>query len=470
MKTLEEIFVPENTPDTIIGILTSQTKLAPKWEELEKNFDPFKHDIVKDLMRRPKVKVKNGQKEVPAKLIYPAEMIAARRMNQMAFSIPVKRNYSSPANDTEKAFHRGIESVYKKVRIDGVNSKRMYAYFASCEIATFWYTVDAEEADRYGFVSTKKIRCRSFSPMPKRFSKITQADLFPYFDDDDDLIVLSVRYKDADNVEHFDAYTADWVYYYSRSDKEWALEGIENYLGKIPAGYLPRPLPVYFGISLNREDTEFTISRDSDILGKNQSPIMKVVGKVKGDLPVGDTARQVYQLENGGDLDLVSPALSTSDAKTHIEMLKEINQEITQLPDLSLENIKGLGVQSGEARKTLLTDPHMKVRDESHDIIEFLDREFEVIKAILCYLNPDWKQYQHTTTCDHIITPFIQNDRTSDINDFTKASGGPIMSQKTAVEQAGLVDDAEAEMVQIQSEQSAAAETERMTNIFEGAE
>lgn len=470
MKTLEEIFAPESTPDAIIGILSSQTKCVPKWGELDKLYDPEKHDIITDRSRRPKTKVKNGQKEVPAKLTYPAEMIAARRMNQMAFSIPVKRKYSTPQNDTEKAFQRAIESVYEKVRINGVNSKRMYAYFASCEIVTFWYTVDAEKADRYGFESEKKIRCRSFSPMPKRFSKITQADLYPYFDDDDDLVALSVRYKDADSIEHFDAYTAQKVYYYTKPQNEWLIEEVDNPLGKIPAVYWSRPLPIYYGISKNRDDIEFTLSRDSDILGKNQSPIMKVKGKVIGDMPVGDTARQVYQLENGGDLDLVSPALTTNDAKTHIGMLKEANQEITQLPDLSLENIKGLGVQSGEARKTLLTDPHMKVKDESHDIIEGFDREFEIIKAILCHENAEWKPYQHSTTCVQVITPFIQNDRTTDINDYTKASGGPVMAQKTAIEQLGMVDDPDAEVEQIQKEQAAEAESQRMVDVFTGAE
>lgn len=468
MKTLEEIFAEGNAPDTIIGILSSQTKCVPTWDKLAMDFDPFKHDIITDPSRRPKEKVKRGQKEVPAKLIYPAEMIAARRMNQMAFSIPVKRNFSKPENDTEKAFQKAIQSVYDKVRIDGVNSRRMYSYFASCEIATFWFTVDVEEAERYGFVTSKKIRCRSYSPMPRQFSKITQAGLYPYFDDDDDLIVLSVRYKDADGVDHFDAFTADKVYYYKQEDGDWSQEIVDNPLGKIPAVYLNRPLPVYYGISKNREDIEFTLSRDSDILGKNSSPIMKVTGEVIGELPVGDTARQVYQLKNGGDLDLVSPALSTNDAKTHIDMLKEINQEVTQLPDLSLENIKGLGVQSGEARKTLLTDPHMKVRDESHDIIEFFDREFEIVKAILCHENEEWKPYLHTTTCTHVITPFIQNDRTTDINDYVKASGSSVISQKTAIEQVGLVDDADAEYEQIQEEQKASAESERIVDVFTG--
>ncbi|MBR0291088.1 MAG: phage portal protein [Bacteroidales bacterium] len=472
MKTIEEIFADGNTPDKIVGILTGQQKDCPKWEVLEPFFDMRKHPVVADPTRRPKTKTKGGQREVPAKLLYPAEQIAARRMTQMAFSIPVKRLYSKPQNEDEKAFQRSIEKVYDAVRINGVNAKRMYAYFASCEVCTFWYVVEGTvEHEKYGFNTTDKIRCRSFSPMPKKFSGIRQADIYPYFDDMDDLIVLSVRYKDAENVEHFDAYTAEKAYYYERggSSAKWQVNDVENPLEKIPAMYLTRSLPVYYGISEDRDDIEFTISRSSDNIRKNSTPILKIKGKLQGEMPVGDTARQVYQLENDGDLDLVSPVLTTQDAKTHVGMLKEIIQETTQLPDLSLENIKGIGAQSGEARKTLLMDPHLKVGDESHDIIWALDREFEIVKAIICNMHPEWKPYQYTTTCRQKITPFIQNDRTTDIDNFSKASG-VLMSQKSAFEQADLVEDPEADYQQYLAETAQKAEAERMVNVFEAAE
>ena len=470
MKTLEEIFSQENTPDKIIGILSGQAKDCPKWEQLEPFFDSMKHPIVADPTRRPRPKSKGGQRELPAKLLYPAEQIAARRMNQMAFSIPVKRIYSKPHDNKEKAFQRAIEKVYDSVRINGVNSKRMYAYFASCEICTFWYVVDGKvEHERYGFKTKSKIRCRSFSPMPKKFSGIRQAQIYPYFDDMDDLIVLSVGYKDAESADHFDAFTEDKVYYYEKVSNKWQLTDIDNPLEKIPAIYLTRSLPVYYGISQDRDDIEFTISRSSDNIRKNSSPILKIKGKLQGEMPVGDTVRQVYQLENNGDLDLVSPVLTTSDAKTHVGMLKEIIQEVTQLPDLSMENIKGIGAQSGEARKTLLMDPHLKVGDESHDIIWALDREFEIVKAIVCYLNPDWEKYQYTTTCRQVITPFVQNDKTTDINNYSKASG-VLMSQKSAVEQADLVEDPEADYEQMMKENAQKAERERMVDMFEAAE
>lgn len=472
MKSLEEIFGSGLTPEKIIGILSGQNKVCPPWDRIALDFIPEKHDIIADPTRRPKVKIKNSKKEVPAKLVYPAEMIAARRMTQMAFSIPVKRIYSKPANDDEKAFQNAIEKVYDYVRIDGVNSKRMYAYFAGCECATFWFVVEGkEEHERYGFKTKNKIRCRSFSPMPREYSKITSAKIYPYFDDMDDLIVLSFEYKDADGAGHFDAFTADEAYYFTMEDSSWVLDSTANELGKIPAVYLVRPFPVSYGISTNRDDIEFTLSRSSDNIRKNSSPILKIKGELQGDIPVGDTARQVYKVSEGGDVDIVAPVLTTSDSKTHVDMLRQINSEITQLPDLSLENIKGIGAQSGEARKTLLTDPHLKTREESHDIVEFFDREFEVVKAIVANEHDEWRPYLHTTSCRHVITPFIQNDTASDISILTKANGGqPVMSQKTSVIQSGLVEDGEAEYEQIRKEAEADAEASRMTDLFAGAQ
>ena len=472
MKTIEEIFKPENTPEEIIGILKSQTKDCPPWDEIEKDFDPRRHDIVADPSRRPDDKIKNGKTEKPAKLTYGAEKIATRRATQMAFAIPVQRVYNTTEDEEEKKFQEAIEKVYEKVRINGVNMNRMYAYFASCECMTFWYIVKGDEVvNRYGFDSDMKIKCRSFSPMPKKFSRIAQATIYPYFDEDDDLIILSVDYIDSEKQRHFNAYTAKTAYYFTQADKTsgWEREEKPNPSGKIPAIYIQRPLPVFDGISGNREDIEFTLSRNSDNIRKNSTPILKITGQLVGDMPVGDTARQVYRLEQGGDIGLISPALTTSDAKSHIEMLKQIDDETLQMVDLSMENVKGLGVQSGEARKTLLTEPHLKVGEESHEIVWFFDREFEIIKSLLVIIKPEWKKYQHVTTCEHVITPFIQNDTATDINNFAKAAG-VLVSKKTAIKRAGLADDPEAEYEEILKENKQAAETERMADVFEAAQ
>lgn len=472
MKTLEEIFAEGRKPDDIIADLCACSKENPSWISLVELYDADNHPIKKDPTLRPPVKSsEDGQRDVPAKISYPAEKIAVRRMVQMAFSIPVKRVYAT-TNEEEKAFAEAIEKVYDSVRIDGVNMKRMKAYFASCEMATVWYVTDngGEKHERYGFPTSAKIRCRSFSPMPKKMSQIYQADTYPLYDDSGDMVALSFRYSVSINghdVEKFDSLTAHGTYYWTNGENGWVVDERENVTGKILASYISRPSALYDGIQDFRNEIEFSNSRNSDVIKKNSSPIIVVSGELVGAPPTNGRGREAYQVKNGGNVSLLNPAMSSDQVKTHINTQKEFISEVTQLPDLSIENIKNLGAISGEARKTLLTDAHLKVGEESHDIIWFLDREFSVIKSILASINPKWSGLVNKVTCKHIITPFIQNDQTAQTDRLAKRVDSRLLSRRSALEQFDDVSNIDEEMKRIQEESMEDIEAQRSVDIFE---
>lgn len=475
MNTLEEIFAEGRTPEAIIADLCSCTKDVPTWNDLEKLYDESKHPIKDDQTLRPQERTSaDGQRDVPARISYPAEKIAVRRMAQMAFSIPVKRVYST-TNDAEKAFADAIEKVYDAVRIDGVNMKRMKAYFASCEMATVWYLTDdgGEKHEKYGFSTSAKIRCRSYSPMPSKMSQIYQADIYPLFDDTGDLVALSFKYVvnvNGKDIEKFDSFTAQKAYYWTNGEDGWTVEEKDVVIGKIQAAYISRPGAMYDGIQDFRNEIEFSNSRNSDVIKKNSSPIIVVSGEIVGAPPANGRGREAYQLKSGGSVNLLNPAMSSDQVKTHISTQKEFIAEVTQMPDLSMENIKGLGQMSGEARKTLLTDAHLKVGEESHDIVWFLDREFSVIKSILATAYPAWKSLVSKVTCKHIITPFIQNDQTSQTDRLAKRVDSRLLSRRSALEQFDDVSDVDEEMKRIEEEGAADLAAQRAVDIFEGAQ
>lgn len=474
MKSLEEIFADNRDVLSILSDLKHCIKTNESWDKLQEAFDPNLHPIIKDPSLRPDTKTKNGKTEKPAKISYAAEKIATRRMTQMTCSIPIKRVYNYGDNEQLKAFADAIEGVYKSARIDGVNAKRLYAYFASCEVATFWWgAVGDEPHNKYGFPTEVRFRCRSYSPMPNKYSGITQATIWPLFNDDEDLICLSVEYVETvgdKQYNRFDAYTAQKCYYFKEGDNGWEKNVVDNPIGKIPGVYMSRPLPIYEDIQEFRDDIEFTISRNSDSIRKNSNPILKLSGKIKGEPPVGDSAREVIRLEEGGDVGLISPALVTADANAHVNMLRLLMEETLQLPNLSMENIKGLGAISGESRKTLLTDAHLKVKNESHEIIWFLDREFSIIKSYVASIYTQWKSHVDQLECTHEITPFVQGDAAAEIDKYTKACGKPVMSRTTAIEKLGMVDDPEEEISRIKEEEQAENMMSQMANLFSGAE
>ncbi|OFY43993.1 MAG: hypothetical protein A2X18_07640 [Bacteroidetes bacterium GWF2_40_14] len=476
MIDINKIITPERKYADIISDLKKKSVVIPAWSDLEKLYIPKQHRIITDKSLRPKPKIKDGQREIPAKVTYAAEMITTNRMTQMAFSIPVKRIYKTDKDKTKKEQAAAMEAIYKHARIDGVNMNRWKAYFACCEVMTIWYTVE-EENKLYGFDSKFKLKCRSYSPMPQKTSKITQASLYPIIDEYEDMIAMSFEYVvDNNGVKstYFETYTKTAHYKWvteGTKETDVVIDGEVIKIKKHPLFYAWRPAPIYEDISDDRDEIEFTLSRTSDIIRRNSAPIVKLIGKTIGETPVGDRAREVYQMELGGDVDTVSPSISPESAKYYVSTLKQNMEEYTQLPNLSLENIKSISAISGEARKTLLTDAHLKVGEEKHDIIYALDRECNIIKAFLGEMNTAWKESIKDLSVEHVITPFIQNDEVAEIDKTMKATGGKaVMAQKTAISMLGMVEDPEAEMLLIKAEEDADAERTRKTDVFTNAE
>lgn len=479
---IKKIFIEGRPIADIIQDLKQSTLLVPSWDDLEKDYDPNQHAIITDKSRRPRDKIRGGQRDVPAKITYAAEKIATRRVAQMAFSTPVKRRYKTADDETKKSQAKAMEAVYNTNRIDGVNMKRFKAFFASCQVFTIWYTVD-EENELYGFKSAKKLKCRSYSPMPQKMSGITHAVPYVLFDEYDDLQVISFQYsvrKDGTSVPRFDTYTKTLHYQWEQRGDKWeptTQDGLPEPITILthPISYWWRYAPFFEGVQNNRDEIEFSMSRGSDVIRKNIQPIVVIKGKLinEAEVPVGDKAREVYHVEVGGDVTTVSPAIKQTDAKLHIDLMKENIEEETQMPNLTIDRIKGSG-DSGAARETLLTDPHLRVMEEAHDILTGLHREGNVIKRFLGQMNKSWEKTIMQLEVEHIITPFVQKDKAATVATYSQATGGKaIMSQQDAVEAAQLVEDTEEGLrrLKLEADEDAAREAAyRTQDIFATAQ
>jgi len=452
---MNELFKNDSVHE-IIQVLTDKDIELPKWDDLKKEYDPKLHKIVTDKTTR-KAKVRKSGLEEPARITYASQKLATKRMTQMMFTIPVGRIYKIE-NDLQQQQADAIEAVYKKMRINAVNKKRFHAYFASCEMAVIWYAHERKNKD-YGFDSDLKLRCVCYSPMETKYSNIEQADIYPYFDEYGDLVALSIGVEKIEGkrkVQYLTVYTSDRIRIY-RNDGEWELSSdVENPIGKIQGVYISRPEPIYENATNNTQEIEYTLSRHSDIIRRNSAPVLKVVGTLVNpkDRPATDVSREVYQLESGGDIGYATSPISSDAVDSFVQTLKDNIEEELQLPNLSTKSIGGIGL-SGEARKHLLTDARLKVGDEEGEIIEFLDREFSVIKAFIAKLNPKWEKTIGELEVEHEITPFSMTEDMDKVEVLSRATGGkPFMSQREAIRRAGYVEDADRELSQIQDEES----------------
>lgn len=453
----------------VISDLKNKSIDVPEWSKLLEDYEPTKHRIVDDKeTRKDKIK-SDGQVEKASRIYIGLEKLLTKRTTEFAFAIPVRRIYhNTEDNEKRQQIAKAIEAIYKYARIDSENIKRGNAYFASCEIFTIWYAVEKPNS-LYGFKSKYKLKCKTYSPMDG-------VKLYPLFDELGDMLAMSFEYKKKikdKEVTFFETYTADKHFKWKQQDGGWESviepEKITLFLGKIPGAYTYRTIPIFHGLSYIREEIEYTLSRNSDVIAYNSAPVLKVAGKLVGDEEKGES-RRIFRLQDGGDVSYVSWSQSIEALKYHVETLLKLFFMQGQMPDLSFENMKSLGNIGFDARQMILSDAHLKIGDESGAWIEFFERECSVIKEFLKFMNTDWKDEIDNVEVEHIITPFIQNDEAALINRLQKGNGGKaIFSQLESIRMAGYSNDPKETLKQIQEEDKAAQQT-RVNSLFEGAE
>lgn len=450
----------------IISDLKNKSVEVPEWGKLLNDYEPTKHRIVNDNEnRRDKIK-SDGQVERASRIHLGLEKLITKRTTEFAFAIPVRRVYhNTEDNDKRQQIAKAIEAIYKYARIDSENIKRGNAYFASCEIFTIWYAVEKPNS-LYGFKSKYKLKCKTYSPMDG-------VKLYPLFDELGDMLAMSFEYKKKvkdQEVTFFETYTADRHYKWKQQGGSWeaASEPQIIKLMKIPGAYAYRSVPIYHGLTHIREEIEYTLSRNSDVIAYNSAPVLKVTGKLVGEEDKGES-RRLFRLETGGDVSYVSWSQAIEALKYHVETLLKLFFMQGQMPDLSFENMKSLGNIGFDARQMMLSDAHLKIGDESGAWIEFFERECSVIKEFLKFMNTDWKNEIDNVEVEHVITPFVQNDETAMTDRLIKQNGGKaIKSQLETIKEAGAKDPG-ATLKQIQEEEKAASQT-RVNSLFEGAE
>jgi hypothetical protein len=455
MKTIKEILLQE-TPSEIIRDLKKKLEI-PLWKDLIKEFEPTKHKIITnegDCWPDKNIKNEKGEitKIIPVtRVAVGLQKLATRRLSQFIFgSDPVVMLEDDTFNEQFEAFKR----VLKKNRWNSLNKKRCKITSSQCECAVYWYTTKQDkEHSSYGFKTKLKLRHAVFSPE-------LGDDLYPLFDETGDMIAFSRGFslgEEGKKIDYFETWTAEKYMKWSKESSEWVIEKNEpNPIGKIPIIYTTRPQPIWRdGDNGKVHEIEMLLSRNGEIIAYHSAPVLLIVGDLQG-APEKSESNKVFVTRDGGDAKYVSWDQSPESVKFQFETLLRLYWMEIQMPDLSFENIKGLGAQSGESRKWLMVDPHQKVSDEIEIYEDAISREFNVIKAYLAEMNKTKWSNVTDMDVDFEIIPFTINDDKETIEILATGVGAGIVSKDLAVKTLAFANDTDKEYEQIKKEQNEA--------------
>lgn len=453
--TIEEILQSGGSAEQIISALKDKSINVPVWggtKGLLQEFDPRKHPVMNKAIYPDEVTAEGVQPVT--RITCDLQRLATKRMTELCCGIPVKRVYK-PENDRQKEIAQYLEAIYDRNRIDSVNTERLNMLFAGCEVMTLWFAVESPN-NQYGFNSRLKLRCRNFSPM-------LGDDLYPLFDEYGDMIAMSVGYSrkvGRKTVRFFDTYTATKHIKWSDAKGQWQeVENEDITLLKIPCIYAWRPMPIWEDTSKTVYEIEWSLSRNGNYLRENSKPLFVVFADEA--INYGDEKspnrefRSIMQYPKGSTAQYITWQQAVENLKFYVEQLRSMFFTQLQLPDWSYEKMSQQAL-SGESRKQMFIDAQLKVKDESGRLIEFFDREMNVIKAFLkIMLGNAYAADIDSLKVDMVITPFTITDEKDTITNLITANGGePIISQRESIEMYGHSDDVDKTLQEIQAQKS----------------
>jgi len=359
-------------------------------------------------------------------------------------------------NDAQDAFGL-INAVWKKNKLNYFNKRLARDLFIECKAAELWYVPPKDKG----------------KPARIRVTLLSNREgyaFYPHFDEFGDMDAFTVKYEikgpDGKPQDTVNIYTADKIIRAVKAGGMWTQKPGENILGKIPVVYYEQDEPEWDGVDTQIERLEYLMSNFADTNDYNGSPLTQVKGVVSNMPKKEETGKVVTvaaetnpntgEVTYPGGVEFVSWEQAPESIKLEMEALKDIIYAMTQTPDLSFSNVKGMSAVSGIALRLMFSDALFKARDKQEIFGPAMERRLSIMKSIIALANVGKRQQIEEADIDVLFGDVVPTDIEALIKSLSTARGGEaIMSEESAVRMNPLVTDAEKDIEVLAGEKTA---------------
>lgn len=434
-------------------------KVGFDYLSIKKGYDPKLHTINDTSVREDKlinvvVEDRPTTKKVKVtRLPIPLQKKIVDRAAAFLCGNPIEIISQAEEGTLEEKLIEVIQKTWDDNKLDYESKRLAKLMMSETECAELWYSEKADEDYWKGTPNDKpavKARLR-FRVLANKYGD----SLYPVFDQYGDMIAFARGYEtgvEKDKVEHFDIYTNDKFYIGSKVNNEWKFETKPNPHKKIPVIYYNQEQPEWHDVQEMIDRLETLISNHADTNDYYGSPMVKVKGKIEGFSAKGESGK-VLEIEAGGDADYLTWDQSPESVRMEYNNLRSLIMDMTDTPDISFEQVKGLGNYSGIALKMLFLGAHMKASDKEETFGKAIQRRLNFLKASMAVINPEFAAAQQLQ-----IKPrfkfYLPKNELEEVQILTTAVSGekPIMSQTTAVDNFSMIEDKQEEKDRLKGE------------------
>lgn len=350
-----------------------------------------------------------------------------------AFTSAGKVTLKASAKEEEKTLYDAIVDAWEVNKLQYKNSEIVKGMFSQTESCEIWYSEVDEETKE------KVLKCDVYLPADGY-------DLIPVYDDRHRFLAFGLGYKNVFNGKetlHFDLYLKDKVILHVQNQGEqWSVADTQPHsFGKIPVIFYNLEESIWEIVQPIIERLEYLISNFGETNDYNGSPILFAEGKILGFSRKGETGK-VIEGEQGAKLSYVSWDHAPEAIELEGKMLTEFIYSLTQTPNISFDQMKGLGDISGVAFEQIMIDAHLKAKEmQNGKYGEGIQRRLNFLRTAIPKVYKDIPAAPKMTIAAEFAL-FKIDDEKSRIENAMKANGGlPITDHLASIVQGGLSDD-----------------------------
>ena len=462
----EFLLILKTEPDKVIAKIKEQSKDSAKILAYQKEYKD--HDrTIRDSQ------VGNIQKD---KLVGTGE----KAKNVKAVRIPI--DYQKKIVSTATAFEVGkpvtlipseisdlselINLIWKSNRIDALLQKLISLKKSETQGAIQFYITDIKENSLFGkILNMLKLKSQKKEIKSKLLDN-TKGVMTPYFVGDN-LIAFMWEYKakntDGKELNHVEIWdNANYHYLNDETGKmAYFNKSISHGFDRIPIVYVDQDEPEWFIVRELIDRYETSLSKLGGSNDYTAYPLLQIFGEVNS-FPEKDDSGKVLQFpikvdDDGkqihGKAEFLTADNSAESAKLEFDSVKDLIYSISHTPDLSFNNLKGMGDVSGVALKLMFLDAVIKSTMNEGDNRTMIERILNIITSgVVKTTNMGLAKFSETLYYEIIFNSIIPDDVKTATDIITSLREAGLLSTVTALKLIDMVDNPEDEIKLIQEE------------------
>ena len=465
MATIEER-AREDFQKTLENIAPSSNQKDVKSDDNWKLYDG-EHAILVDPRLKPRTIGKGSEKITvnPTRMILPLHRRIVESSVDFLFGDPARLSSRSEKDD---AAADALEALWDRTKLDSFNIKLARDVFVELCAAELWQ-IEKNSAGENRARVTLLSRKEGYTLRPH----------FNAFGDMDCFTILFNRNDEEDEnkkIDYATIYCNDVIFYGIKTDNEWQVREAINDFGKIPIVLYAVEKEDWFGATKIIDRMELLLSQFAGANDYFGSPILEITGMVDELPEEGSLGRIIHvkpiegkegQEAPKGGARFVTWEQAPQSVELEYNLLKDAVFSQTSTPDLSFNNVKGIGTLSGVTLRLMLQDSIMKSRRYQVIFSEGLHRRINLMREVLRLIGKDKVDNIEDAMIDIRWGSVLPTDSAETVTSLSIArSGEKIMSQKTAVNSNPFVENPEEEIREMERERQ--EEGERSDDGFGG--